>query len=238
MLMRRTLLLVLFLTVTSATAFAQMSGDYNYSIGLRGYTVMQMPRILNESGSKYFTNTTLNGVMVKFNDNQISYRLNGTYYNKSKQFFNNCASCEEANGKLVDYSFKVGFEKNFNYARIQPYFAIDLGYRSNTFSGEMENRNELKAASARAVAVDIATVQIEASKMGTVFTPVLGIRVGITNQVSIFAEGNLDFFYSYERQETTWHDANNTQTFKKFYKSEFLLNPFSAGIQIHLGSNK
>jgi hypothetical protein len=236
--MRKTLLLVLFLTLMSGGAFAQMSGDYNYSIGLRGYTVLQMPKILNESGSKYFTSATLNGVMVKFNDNQISYRLNGTYYNKSKTFFNNCATCEEANGKLVDYSFKVGFEKSFNYARIQPYFAVDIGYRSNTFSGEMENRNELKAANAKAVTAEIVTVQVDASKMGMVITPVLGLKVGITDQISIFAEGNLDFFYSYERQETTWHDVNNTQTFKRYYKSEFLLNPFSAGIQIHLGSNK
>jgi hypothetical protein len=235
MFMRRTLLLVLFLTVTSA-AFAQMNGDYNYSIGFRGYTVMQMPKILNESGSKYFTNTILNGFMVKFNDNQISYRLNGTYYNKSKEFFNNCETCEEANGKLVDYSFKVGFEKNFNYARIQPYFAIDLGYRSNTFSGELENRNELKTA--KLMSEEMQIVEVEASKMGMVITPVLGLKVGLTEQVSIFVEGNLDFFYSYERQETTWHDANNTQTFKKYYKSEFLLNPFSVGVQIHLGSNK
>ncbi|WP_285060320.1 hypothetical protein [Pedobacter ginsengisoli] len=228
--MRNTLLLVLFLTGTSA-AFAQMSGDYNYSIGIRGYTVMQMPKILNESGSKYFTNSTLNGVMVKFNDNQISYRLNGTYYNKSKQFFNNCATCEEANGKLVDYSFKVGFEKNFNYARIQPYFAIDIGYRSNTFSGQTENRNELKAS-------EMASIQVEASKTGFVLTPVLGIKASITDQISFFAEGNLDFFYSYERQETTLGDAANTQTFKRYYKAEFLLNPFSVGIQVHLGSNK
>jgi hypothetical protein len=229
--MRKALLFVLFLAATSAAAFAQMSGDYNYSVGLRAYTVMQMPKILNESGSKYFTNSRLNGVMVKFNDNQISYRLNGTYYNKSKQFFNNCASCEEANGKLVDYSFKVGFEKNFNYARIQPYFAVDLGYRSNTFSGQTVNRNELKAS-------DMASVQIEASKAGFVVTPVLGIKASIAEQISFFAEGNLDFFYSYERQETTLNDAANTQTFKRYYKAEFLLNPFSVGIQVHLGNNK
>lgn len=233
--MRKILLFVLLSTLMSV-AKGQMSGDYNYSIALRAYSLKQMPKIMNESGSRYFTSTPLNGVMVKFNDNQISYRINGTYYNKSKQFFNNCETCEEANGKLVDYSFKMGFEKNFNYARIQPYFGIDLGYRSNTFTGDVENRNDLKAQSSKVVTENPA--QVEASKMGLVITPFLGIKVSPISQVSFFAEGNLDFFYSYERQETTWYDINNTQSLKKYTKSEFLLNPFSVGIQVHLGSNR
>lgn len=235
MLMRKTLLLVSFFIVTSA-AFAQTSGDYNYSIGLRAYSLMQMPKILNESDAKHFTNAAFNGVMMKFNDNQISYRLNGTYYNKSKRFFNNCETCEEADGKLIDYTFKVGFEKNFNYSRIQPYFALDLGYRSSTFSGELENRNELRAKSTAQAA--LTTVNIETSKVGMVITPVFGVKISVIDQLSLFAEGNLDYFYSYERQETTLHDVNNTQTLQKYNKSEFLLNPFSVGIQLHLGSNK
>jgi hypothetical protein len=233
--MKRSLLLVLLCTIT-CSAFSQMSGDYNYSIAVRGYTLMQVPKILNESDSYDLIEAPFNGVMFKFNDNQISYRINGTYYNKSKSFYNNCETCEAADGNLVDYSFKVGFEKNFNYSRIQPYFGIDVGYRSNRFSGVMQNNNELKSSSSLA-AVEGPALDVEATKTGLVVAPFLGFKVNIINQLSFFAEANLDYFYSYERQEAITQDANNTRTLSKFYKSEFLFNPVSLGLQIHLGSN-
>jgi hypothetical protein len=213
-----------------------MSGDYNYSLALRGFTLMQMPKVLNESDSYNLLQAPFNGVMFKFNDNQINYRINGTYYNKSRSFYNNCETCEAADGKLIDYSFKVGFEKNFNYSRVQPYFGIDLGYRSNRFSGTIENNNALKGAVARA-AVDGPYSKIEATKTGLVLAPFLGFKVNIVNQLSFFAEANLDYFYSYERQDAVTQDANNTRTLNKYYKSEFLFNPVSLGLQVHLGSN-
>jgi hypothetical protein len=213
-----------------------MSGDYNYSLALRGFTLMQMPKVLNESDSYNLLQAPFNGVMFKFNDNQINYRINGTYYNKSRSFYNNCETCEAADGKLIDYSFKVGFEKNFNYSRVQPYFGIDLGYRSNRFSGTIENNNALKGAVARA-AVDGPYSKIEATKTGLVLAPFLGLKVNIVNQLSFFAEANLDYFYSYERQDAVTQDVNNTRTLNKYYKSEFLFNPVSLGLQVHLGSN-
>ena len=233
--MKRSLLL-LFFCALSFCAVAQMSGDYNYSIAVRGYTLMQMPKVLNESESDNLVQAPFNGVMFKFNDNQISYRISGTYYNKSKSFYNNCATCEAADGKLIDYSFKVGFEKNFNYSRIQPYFGIDLGYRSNRFRGLIQNNNELKAATSKAV-VDGPASDIEATKTGLVLAPFLGFKINVINQLSFFAEANLDYFYSYERQDAVTQDASNTRTLNKFYKSEFLFNPVSIGLQIHLGSN-
>jgi len=229
---------MVLLSLLGLTASAQVNSDYNYSIGARIYSLVQMPKILNETSTDYFTNAPVNGAMVKFNDNQISYRLNGTYYNKSKRFFNNCETCEEAAGKLVDYSLKIGFEKNFNYARIQPYFGVDAGYRSNVFSGTLESRNELKNAAKANSALIGEQENVEASKAGLVITPFVGIKVSPFPQLSFFAEGNIDYFYSYERQTVTSHDVNNTQSFKKYYKSEFLLNPVSIGIQVHLGSNK
>jgi len=233
--MKRSLLL-LFFCALSFCAVAQMSGDYNYSIAVRGYTLMQMPKVLNESESDNLVQAPFNGVMFKFNDNQISYRISGTYYNKSKSFYNNCATCEAADGKLIDYSFKVGFEKNFNYSRIQPYFGIDLGYRSNRFRGLIQNNNELRALSFKGT-VDGLASDIEATKTGLVLAPFLGFKINVINQLSLFAEANLDYFYSYERQDAVTQDASNTRTLNKFYKSEFLFNPVSIGLQIHLGSN-
>ena len=233
--MKRTLLLLL-LSAIAIPVFSQMSGDYNYSVAARGYTLMQMPKVLNESDSYNLIEAPFNGIMFKFNDNQISYRINGTYYNKSKSFYDNCETCEAADGKLIDYSFKVGFEKNFNYSRIQPYFGIDLGYRSNRFSGVIQNNNALKSVASKG-AVDGPSSNVEATKTGLVLSPLLGVKINIINQVSFFAEANLDYFYSYERQEMITQDANNTRTLNKYYKSEFLFNPVSVGLQIHLGSN-
>lgn len=233
--MKRSLLL-LFFCALSFCAVAQMSGDYNYSIAVRGYTLMQMPQVLNESESDNLVQAPFNGVMFKFNDNQISYRISGTYYNKSKNFYNNCETCEAADGKVIDYSFKVGFEKNFNYSRIQPYFGIDLGYRSNRFSGLIQNNNVLKASSFQA-RVDGPASDIKATKTGLVLAPFLGFKINVINQLSFFAEANLDYFYSYERQDAVTQDASNTRTLNKFYKSEFLFNPVSIGLQVHLGSN-
>ena len=48
----------------------------------------------------------------------------------------------------------------------------------------------------------------------------------------------MDYFYSYERQESVTQDANNTRALSKYYKSEFLFNPVSVGLQIHLGNNQ
>jgi hypothetical protein len=105
--MKRSLLILCFFAM-SFSGYSQMSGDYNYSIAVRGYTLMQMPKVLNESDSYNLVQAPFNGAMFKFNDNQISYRIGGTYYNKSRNFYNNCESCEAADGKTTDYSFKIG----------------------------------------------------------------------------------------------------------------------------------
>lgn len=79
---------------------------------------------------------------------------------------------------------------------------------------------------------------VETSKTGFTASPVIGVKINPLPMVSIFAESNLEFFYSYEKQETVAQDINNTRTSNTYYKSEYLLNPVSIGIQVHLGSNK
>lgn len=238
--MKKILLLVLFSGI-SFLGFSQTGADYNYSIGLRAYSLVQMPKVLDEMNTSKFTNAPFSGVLVKFNDNQISYRISGFYYEKSWRFYNNCETCQEAIGKMVDYTFKVGFEKNLNYSVFQPYFGLDLGFKSNRFTGNLENRNTLKSDAGKAsVVADAANSsdQTIASKNGLIISPLIGFKINPISQISLFAEGNLDFFYSYERQEVVVRDVNNTKTFHKYTKTEFLLNPVSVGILIHLGSNK
>ncbi|SMC78818.1 hypothetical protein [Pedobacter nyackensis] len=230
--MKKCLLVALSLLLTNA-AFSQMSGDYNYSIAVRGYSLMQMPKVLNQKNSDKFREAAFSGGILKFNDNQISYRLSGNYFKKDVQIVNNCLNCEEANGKMTDYSFKIGFEKNINFSIIQPYFGFDMGYRSNKFVGMLSSKSSADAA---AVAIVPGPDGVEASKSGFTAAPILGVKVNPIPQVTLFAEGNLEFFYSYERQETA--GPNQERTFKKFNKSEFLVNPVSIGVQINLGSNR
>lgn len=229
-------LLVLVLLLSGGTAFSQMNSDYNYSISVRGYGSIQMPKLFNETDPVKYVNTTFSGIMVKFNDNQINYRLSGSYIKQSKTFFNNCTNCEVVNGDVKDYTFKVGFEKNISFARVQPYIGADIGYRGNSFIGLSKNVNAQKAAQSSVVVLP--PNKMETSKNGLVLAPVVGIKFHIIPELTIFAESSMDFFYSYERQEVITDDANNYRSFTKTNKSEFLLNPVSVGLSFYLGSNK
>jgi hypothetical protein len=221
--MKKLLLLGTFCLLISSSIFAQQDGNFAYSIGLKGFSMMQMPKILNQIDSKDFTYTYFNGVMIKFNDNQISYRLRGNYYGDNISFSNQCEACEVAKGKFRDYSFTVGFEKNFNYAIIQPYFATDLGYRASSFIGEVRNAK-----------TTVMPYNVDTDKYGFVISPTLGIKVSPIKEMSFYVETNIDFYYSYERQEMIQQDTFNTRSFAKYNKWEFLLNPIAVGIQIHL----
>lgn len=215
-------------------AFSQISGDYNYSLAVRGYSIMQMPKILNQKKNEEFKDVSFNGGMIKFNDNQISYRLGGSYIKRDVKVINNCASCEEANGKMKDFNFTIGFEKSLNFSRIQPYFGVDIGYRQNVFNGTMVSKNAL------ASKADSLTLGkgVEASKNGFTVAPLIGIKINPLPQVTLFAESSIQWFYSYERQETVAQDFNNTRTFNKYNKSEYLLNAVSVGIQWNIGNSR
>ena len=220
------IILVIASLLISLSAFSQVDGTYNYSIGVRGYSLMQMPKILQQTNTEDFTDMWLNGGMIKFNDNQIAFRISGHYLFKRNFTVNNkCDNCETASGKMTDYAIKFGFEKNFNYSVIQPYFAADFGYRSHSFKGNIVPINSASLNS---------TSSTNTSKSGGVFSPTLGIKANIISQLSIFVESSLDFYYAYERQETTYDDVANTRTFAKYNKLETLLNPVSVGVQIHL----
>lgn len=234
MLMKKTLLIALSLLLSNA-AFSQMSGDFNYSLAVRGYSIMQMPKILNQKQNDEFKEVAFHGGMIKFNDNQISYRLGGSYMRRDVKVINNCLTCEEVSGKMKDFSFTIGFEKNLNFSMIQPYFGFDIGFRDNKFDG-MAISKKILANDADAGITGPGTV--ETSKTGFTAAPVLGIKINPIRQVTLFAESSIQWFYSYERQETVAQDANNTRTFNKYNKSEFLTNAISVGIQVNVGSSR
>ncbi|WP_256003176.1 hypothetical protein [Pedobacter deserti] len=230
--MKKTLLLLL-LTLSVRIAVAQIGDEYKYTIAVKGFSIMQMPKILSQKNAEHFTRMWFKGGMIKFNDNQFSYRISGNYLKRNTRLINNCSTCEEADGKVTDYVFKVGFEKNLSFSRFQPYFGFDLGYRFNMFEGEMISTNPLLANKAGAN-----SYAVEATKSGLTVSPLLGFRLNPAKMVSVFAETNLDFFIFYERQELVSQDVNNTKTVNRYKKNEFLINPATVGIQIHLGNNR
>jgi hypothetical protein len=209
------LLTIIFVLILSHGAYAQMDGTYNNSIGIQAFGVQQVPKIFNESNKDKYINTYFNGLMIKFNDNQISYRISGTYFNKNINF----NDVEATVGKITDYAFKVGFEKNFNYSRIQPYFLMDMGYRSNQFVGTI-NTN----------------MQANISKSGMLLAPGFGLKLNVLKAMTLFAEGNLEFYY-FQGKDDTIVQGSTTRTTSKYYRSQFLLNPVTAGLQYHFGSN-
>jgi hypothetical protein len=215
-------LLIIPMMLASLLTFAQKNGDAEYSFGVRGYNYLQLPELLNQSDGHRYIHSNFSSYIIKFNDNLYSYRLNGSYLNQDIQFSNNCENCEFAQGKIKDYSFKAGFEKNFIYSAIQPYFAFDLGYRSNEFNGTLTN-------------VDPQNLNISTRKRGFTITPVFGIKLSPIKEVSIFAESNLEFFYAWGKTQSSGQTDPGVRSGNKFRKGEYLFNPVSVGIQIHLG---
>ncbi len=154
--------------------------------------------------------------MLKFNDNQISYRLGGSYFREHMNF----EESDAGSGEITDYTIKMGFEKNFNYGVVQPYFVTDLGYRSHEFDGLINT-----------------TTQAKVTKHGFTLAPGFGIKVNVINRVTLFAEGNIEFFYFQNKMETTPF-GTTSRNINKNYQSQFLLNPLIAGLTLHFGNNR
>jgi len=225
--MRLNILLLISCSLFSLSAFSQLNGNYNYSISVTGYRIFQNPKIFEQDPQKYI-NSAASGAMIKINDNQISYRFSGSFLQKNVNFQNNCESCQLANGKITDYTFKIGFEKSFNYSWMQPYFAFDIGYRYNRFKGMMNTINNQQAISS--------VSQIADTKTGINIAPVLGIKLNPTERISIFAEANVELYLLHNRQETLAQNSSGSNNLNSFNKGTILINPVAIGIQYHLGN--
>ena len=223
--MIKKLLLISIILLSSLITNGQMNGDARYSLGVRGYNYLQLPKLMDEPGGNRFISSKFSSYFIKFNDNLFSYRLNGSYFNQSLTLNNDCDNCGVFQGKNKDYSFKMGFEKNLVYGSIQPYFAFDLGYRSNEYNGIQAVENQ-------------PNLNIDARKRGFTISPVFGIKLSPIRELSIFAESSLDLFYAWGKTTSGEQIEPELRTLTRFKKGEFLYNPVSIGIQVHLGHKK
>lgn len=210
------ILFLSMLMLTSYLTMAQVDGSFNNSISVRAFGIMQVPKIQNDSKKDNYVNNYLNSITLKFNDNQISYRLSGSYLNDNIDVMDS----DDGSGTIRDYTIKMGFEKNFNYGIVQPYFLTDVGYRSNEFEGVINTSTATKV-----------------TKHGFTLAPGFGLKLNLHRQLTVFAEGNVEFFYFQNKQETT-PSGSNERNINKNYQSQFLLNPIFTGLQFHFGNNR
>lgn len=200
---------------------------YLYTVGVKAFSFEEFPKILNQTNSSDYISTIANGIFLKLNDNQISYRIAANYFSKDLSFKNECDECEEANGKMKDFSTRIGFEKNFVYGVLQPYLAFDLGYRRNSFNGEVKNGS----IPGYTTPYDVSTL-----KNGFLMSPNFGLKLNIVSHFSLAIETGIGILHSYEKQEKTYRDMNRTRTFTDYKKWEFLLKPVSMiGLQYNFG---
>lgn len=201
---------------------------YQYSAGLKAFKLEQFPKILDQDNATDFKKVYFNSLFFKINDNQITFRFQGNYYNNKLSFSNQCKDCEISEGTFKDFGVKLGFERMLSYTVIQPYYGFDLGFRKNRFKGSSQSPGPV-----------IFTTPYDgiAEKNGLVFSPVLGLNFNLANHFTLGLEGNLDLLYNYERREKTTLDASRTRSFKSDKGWEFLFTPIALSLQYNFGQN-
>ncbi len=227
--MIKTYLLCFLFTFWLLNTFAQTQNNSTYSVGLNLFSYGEIPKILEEIRSAdSYKASTYNGIIAKFNDNEISYRfLASRYFKSDYSFYNECKTCEFVKGKYTGYEFKMGFEKNLIYAKLQPFFGIDLGYKDAVFNGiaiNVETKNNVYNA--------------EVQKKGGVFYPFLGLKYTPTTHLTFSAESGLNVFLNFINEIKRYPDANKTVDFRNTIDWEFLTQPLGVfSIQYNFGAN-
>lgn len=168
--------------------------DYLYTIAIKTYGLEQFPLILNQPSSQPYYHTYLNGLMFKFNNNQLSYRLQAAYFDREISFDNDCENCNEVFGDFRNTTFKVGIEKSLNYLRIQPYFGLDIGYGIQRFDPNSNQQNTE------------AQTQFD-KKQSVIGAPFLGFKFYIAPRLALGAEATVNIAYSTQR--TTDRSVSN-----------------------------
>lgn len=190
--------------------------DYLYTIALKVYGYEQLPLILDQSSGQPYHHTYVNGFMFKFNNNQLSYRLQASYFDRDITFGNECEGCYTANGSVNNTMFKAGIEKNINYLRVQPYFGLDLGFITQKFDGRITQSEN-------------STTNKLDKKSAYLASPFLGIKFYLVPQLALGVEASLNVAYSHQR--TTTENTGNPPVETSKYRWEIFSAPV-AGITL------
>lgn len=227
--MKKLLPFILF-QLLATICLAQSQSDSNYSFGVKLLSIDEQPKLLNEirGGSSNFYTSGLNGLVLKVNDNQISYRFSGFVFKKDDySFTNQCSNCEFIKGNYTSLDLRIGFEKSLTYSKLQPFYGADLGFKQVSFDGASAS----KITQAYMYSVDI-------EKNGGVFNPFIGIKYNVIRALTLSAEAGFDFIYTYDKETKT--DANNTLISLSNYKRwQYSAKPLaSLSLQFNFGRNQ
>lgn len=215
-----------FLILITPFAYSQSQNDYAYSAGIRLFSYGEYPKLLNEArNDDSYHSKAFNGLIFKFNDNQISYRILGSIFSEDDYSFkNNCNECETVTGKFKEFSAKLGFERNIIYGTFQPFYGFDLGFKKISFDGASKDRSNTPL------------YNVEVGKNGGVIYPFLGLKVNLIKaHLTVSAEAGIDIFYSYDKE--TKNHTNSSLTIDNYKRWGFYNKPLGMlSLQYNFGS--
>ena len=212
--MKKTLLILTLLAISKLT-FCQSQSDFNYSIGIKAFTIQEYSKLLNEvrNGSRFY-NSSFNGLILKVNDNQISYRFQfSSIKEKDYSFKNECENCQVVTGAFKTFDLKIGFERSLIYSKLQPFYGIDLGYNRTNFDGK-----------ARDAKTNTFLYNANIEKNGGLIYPFLGIKYNIIPSITISAESGIDFIYTHDK-EVKSDNTNAPTSVNNFNRWQFVSKP-------------
>jgi len=223
--MKRIYTLIFFIFITTF-AFSQSQNDYSYSAGISLFSYGEYPKLLNEvRSSDSYRTSAFNGLIFKFNDNQISYRILGSLYSNDDYSFKNlCKDCETVTGKFKQFSAKFGFERNIIYGTVQPFYGLDLGFKKINFSGTSRDQSNTPL------------YDIEIEKNGGVIYPFLGVKVNLIKaRLTFSAEAGIDILYSHDKETRT--NNGNPPDINNYKRWGFYNKPLGMfGLQFNFGT--
>ncbi|MFC5282614.1 hypothetical protein [Pedobacter alpinus] len=220
------LLPIIFFQLFAIACLAQSQSDSQYSIGFKLLAIEEQPKLLNEvrANSKFYT-TGLNGLMLKINDNQISYRfLISTFKEDDYSFKNECLDCEIVNGEYKSLDLKMGFERSLIYSKFQPFYGADLGYKRTTFIGVSNDNNS-----------GTFNYDTNIEKNGASLTPFIGVKYNFVRSLTLSAEAGFDFIYTTDKEIKTTN-ANTNISVNNFTRWQYNSRPLAQlSLQFNFG---
>jgi hypothetical protein len=221
--------LFLFIQINVIIATAQSQSDSDYSFGIKAFSIEELSKLMNEVKLKSSYQTfQFNGLVFKVNDNQISYRFQiNTLKKDDYSFKNECITCETVTGKFDELNLRIGFERNITYTRLQPFYGIDLGYKTGKFNGEALDSK-----------TNLFLYNVSIQKNGATVYPFIGVKFNIIKSLTLSAESGIDFLYNYEKEIKS--TKNNVVTSSNgFKRSRFINKPLGMlSLQYNFGSNQ
>ncbi|ADY52309.1 hypothetical protein Pedsa_1752 [Pseudopedobacter saltans DSM 12145] len=211
------------------TPFISFSQNQNgISVGVKTLEYSDFSKLMNESrGNKYTPQLMyMNGLFIKFNDNEFNYKIQVSRLQKSNySFFNYCQTCETVNGEYKGYEVTIGFEKNIGAGNLQPFLGTDIGFRDVSFQGLAHSVNK-----------NAYLYNVDVDQNGGLITQSFGIKGNFFNsRITMSAQASIEIIFNYEK-ETKVNQQNEVISQDKYNRTRFNSRPLG-GLSIMYNIN-